>query len=54
MHHPNALPQGDARRGPAQDGCPVGRFSYLEVIDASDVLDNAVRGAVPDSTRKAK
>ena len=23
MHHPDALPQGDARRWPARHGCPV-------------------------------
>src|SRR6516162_1840481 len=48
MHHPDALSQGDARRWPAQDGCPVGRHRHLEVVHASDVLDNAVACVVPN------
>ena len=27
--------------GPAQGGCPVGRFGYLEIVHTSDVLDDA-------------
>ena len=29
-HHPDALPQGDARPWPARHGCPVGRLCHLE------------------------
>jgi hypothetical protein len=43
MHHPDALPQRDPRPWPARDCCPVGRFGYLEVIHASDVLDDVIR-----------
>src|SRR5262249_36749798 len=42
------LAQGDARRWPARHGCPVGCLGHIEVIDASDLLDDAVRGAIPD------
>ena len=48
MHHARSLPQGDVRRWPARDRRSVGRLRNLEVIDASDVLKDAVRGAVPD------
>src|SRR5262249_54087929 len=44
----------DARRWPAQDGRPVGRFGYLEVVDASDVLDNAVACVVSDVHAEGK
>jgi len=55
MHHPDALPQRDARRWPARHGCPVGRLCHLEVVHASDVLDDAVAGVLSEmSTRKAK
>jgi hypothetical protein len=47
MHHPRALPQGDARRRPARDRSPVGRLRDLEVIDASDVLHDTHAGIVP-------
>jgi hypothetical protein len=30
-----ALPQRDARRRPARDGCPVGRLRHLEVVPAN-------------------
>jgi hypothetical protein len=46
MQHPDALSQGDARRWAARHGRP-GRFGYLEVVNASEVLDNAIAG-VPD------
>jgi hypothetical protein len=36
MHHPDALPQRDARRWPARHGCPVGHFRHLEVVHASE------------------
>src|SRR5262249_19347400 len=38
-------PQGDARPWPARNRSPVGRFRHLEVVHASNVVDNAV-GAV--------
>jgi len=43
-----------ARHWPAQDGRPVGRFGYLEVVDASDVLDNAVACVVSDVHAEGK
>jgi hypothetical protein len=54
MHHPDALPQDNARRWPARHGCPVSRFRHLEVVHASDVLDNAVAGIVPDVHAKGE
>jgi bifunctional non-homologous end joining protein LigD len=48
MHDPCALAQRYRRRGPTGHGCPVGRFSYFEVIHASNVLDDAGAGLVPD------
>jgi len=48
MHHPDALSQGNARRWPTRHGCPTGRLCQLEVVHASDVLDDAVAGVVPD------
>src|SRR5262249_24243851 len=49
-----ALPQGDARRWPARHRRPVGRLRHLEVIHASDVLDNAVACVVPDIHAKSE
>jgi hypothetical protein len=43
--HPRALAQRDPRRWPARNRCPVGRFRDLEIIDASDVLEDTGRGA---------
>jgi hypothetical protein len=54
MHYPDALPQGDARRWPACHGCLVGRFGYLEVVHASDVLHDAVAGVVPNVHAEGK
>jgi hypothetical protein len=58
MHDPRALSQGDAHRWPTRHGCPVGRLCQLEVVHASNVLDNADAGIAkcvlvfsPDSTR---
>jgi hypothetical protein len=48
VHDPCALAQRDRSRRPTRHGCPVGRFSYLEVIHASNVLDDAGAGLVPD------
>ena len=48
MHGPDAPSKGDARRWPARDGCPVGRLGHLEVVYASDVLDDAVASVVPN------
>jgi hypothetical protein len=39
-HDPRALPQGNARRGPARHGGPVGRFCHLEVVHAGNMLDD--------------
>jgi hypothetical protein len=40
--------RGNPRRWPARSGCPVGRLGHLEVVYASDMLDDAVAGVVPD------
>ena len=48
MHDPCALPQHHPRRRPARDCRPVGRFRHLEVVHASDMLNDAVAGIVPD------
>jgi hypothetical protein len=47
MHNPDALPQRDPRPWPARHGCPVSRLGHLEIIHASDVLDDAVAGYGP-------
>jgi len=52
--YPDALPQGDARPWPARHGCPVGRFRYLEIVHASNMLNDAVAGSAQISMRKAK
>ena len=54
LDHSRTLPQGDGRAGPARHGCPVGRFAYLEVVHASDLLDNAVACVVPDVHAEGK
>jgi hypothetical protein len=54
MHHPDALPQGDARPWPARHSCPVGRLCYFEVIYPCDVLDDAVACVVPDVRAKSE
>src|SRR5262249_42526759 len=41
-HHTHALAQRDPRRWPAQDDCPIGCLCHLEVVHASDVLNDAV------------
>jgi hypothetical protein len=48
MHDPRALPQRDPRPWPARYGCPISRFSNLEVVNASNVLDDAIACVVPD------
>jgi hypothetical protein len=40
--HPRALPQGDDRAWPALAGGPIGRHRYLEILDAGQVLDDAL------------
>jgi hypothetical protein len=35
MHHPDALPQGNARHWPARNRSSVGRFRHLEVVSSS-------------------
>ena len=47
VFHSRALPQGDPRRWPARDCRPLGRLRDLEVIDASDMLDDAVGPFLP-------
>jgi hypothetical protein len=47
MHHPDALPQGNARRRPARDCCPVGRLRHLKILNPGDVLEDAVARGVP-------
>src|SRR5260221_13913833 len=47
-HDPRALPQRDAGRRPARHRRPVGCLCHLEVVDAGDVLPDAVAGVVPD------
>jgi hypothetical protein len=54
MHDPRALAQRDPRPWPARNRRPVGRLRNLEVIDASDVLNDAIRGAVPDIHAEGK
>src|SRR5262245_23390108 len=44
---PRTLPQCDPRQGPARHCCPVGCLGHLEIVNASDVLDNAVASVVP-------
>src|SRR5262245_9164888 len=40
--HPRALSQGDDRAWPALAGGPIGRHRYLEILDAGQVLDDAL------------
>jgi hypothetical protein len=47
-HHPRALAQRDLRLRPSPDGAPIGRDRRLEIIDSSDVLNDAVTGIIPD------
>src|SRR5262249_6489234 len=51
---PDALPQRDPRLGPARNRCPIGRHRDLEVVHASDVLDNAVGCVVPNIDAEGK
>ena len=44
----------DPRPWPARHGRPVGRFRHLEVIHASDVLDDAVACVVPNIDAKGE
>jgi hypothetical protein len=47
FNHPRALAQGDEHARPALTGCPIGRHCYLEVLDASQVLDDFAAIAAP-------
>src|SRR5262249_4269461 len=47
-HRPDALSQGDPRPWPAHHSCPVGRLCHLEVVHASDMLNDAVACVDPD------
>jgi hypothetical protein len=40
--HSRALSQGDDRAWPALAGGPIGRHRYLEILDAGQVLDDAL------------
>jgi hypothetical protein len=53
MHDSYALAQRDRRHRPTRHGCPVGCFSHLEVIHASNVLDDAGAGLVAYPARTA-
>jgi len=48
VHHSRTLPQHDARRRPARNSRPVGRFRHLEVVHTGDVLDDAPANVIPD------
>ncbi len=48
MHHPDALPQGNARRWPARHRRPIGRLGHLKILNPGDVLEDAVACVVPD------
>src|SRR5262249_39389557 len=54
VHNADALPQGDTRLGPAQNGCPVGRLCHFEVVHAGDMLKNAEAGGVPNVDAESK
>ena|SRR5215471_9001152 len=54
LDHSRALPQGDGSAGPAFARGAVRCERNLIVLDASDVLHNAVACVVSDVTRKAK
>jgi|SRR5262249_9508808 len=54
MDHPDALPQGNARHWPALYRGAVGCLAHLEIINARDVLDNAVAGEVPNVHAESK
>src|SRR5260370_9696670 len=47
-HDPRTLPQRDPARRPARHRRPVGCLCHLEVVDARDVIHDAVAGVVPD------
>jgi len=51
---PRTPPQCDPRQGPARHCCPVGCLGHLEIVNESDVLDDAVACVVPDVDAKAK
>jgi hypothetical protein len=48
VHDPRTLAQRDLRLWPSSDGRPVGCDRRFEIIDASDVLDDVVTGAIPN------
>jgi hypothetical protein len=54
MHHARALSQGDPRPRPTKDGCPVGRYGHLEIVNTGDVLDDAHAGVVPNIHAKSE
>jgi hypothetical protein len=52
MNYSRPLAQDNDCFRPARDRRLIGRLRDLEVIDASDVLEDAVRGAVPSPPRR--
>ena len=56
FNHPRALAQGDGYPRPALAGRPIGRHRYLEILDASQVLDDSRAITAPhvDSVQEVK
>jgi hypothetical protein len=48
VHAPRTLAQRDLRFWPSSDGRPIRCHCGLEVVDASDVLDDIVTGTIPN------
>jgi hypothetical protein len=47
-HSSRALAQRDLGFWPSADACPIGCDRRFEIIDASNVLDDAVTGTIPN------
>src|SRR5262245_275375 len=45
---PRTHPHCDPCQGPARYCCPVSCLRHLEIVNASDVLDDAVATVIPD------
>jgi hypothetical protein len=56
FNHPRALTQGDGHPWPALAGSPIGCHRYLEVLSASQVLDNlrAINAPHVDAVQEVK
>jgi hypothetical protein len=54
--HPRALAQGNGYPWPALTGCPIGRHCYLEILNASQMLDDlpAIMAPHVDSIQKVE